>query len=360
MAIDRRSILLSLLTGAFAPRLAKADGREVYVSCRLDAAGKATVACFDSTGRELFSTVLPSRGHDMAQRPGSPEVVVFARRPGDWAVAVNARTGAVDGSFAAVSNRRFCGHGAFTRDGRLLFATESNEQTGEGVIGIYDAAASYTRVGEFPSYGIGPHDLAVSPDGTELVLANGGLRTDAATGRDVLVDGDAAPNLVRIDWASGRLNGLVELDPRLRKLSIRHLAARSDGTTAFGCQHQGDEDDLPPLVGLVTKSGKVRFLESPEIELSRMKNYVGSVEFNRDGSLVAATSPHGGQVMMWSMQNLKFARSVTKTDVCGIAPAAGGFLASSGNSGIENLEGGRSKPMLLGYVWDNHLLKLST
>jgi uncharacterized protein len=94
-------------------------------------------------------------------------------------------------------------------------------------------------VGEFPSHGIGPHDLTLSPDGSALLLANGGLRTDQVSGRDLLVKGDAAPNLVRIDLASHRLLDLLELPPHLSALSIRHLAARADGTLAFGCQYQG-------------------------------------------------------------------------------------------------------------------------
>ena len=358
MVIDRRAILCSLLASAFAPLVVKADTRQVYVSCRLDAEDTASVACFDASGQELFAVALPSRGHDAVERPGAAEVVVFARRPGNWLLAINTLSGQIRTSVTASKARRFCGHGVFSSNGRLLYATEIDEVTDAGLIGIYDATASYQRVGEFPSHGVGPHDLTLSADGKALVLANGGLRTDAVSARDVLVAGDQAPNLVRIDLAASRLINKLELPGELHKLSIRHLAARADGTVAFGCQHQGDVEEMPQLVGLLSPSGKLQLLESPESALARMKNYVGSVSFNADGTLLAATSPHGSQVMLWSMQDGRYVDSITKTDVCGIAPLGASFLASSGNSGVEALSRIGQAPALLGFIWDNHLLQL--
>ncbi|MBL8791292.1 MAG: DUF1513 domain-containing protein [Rhizobiales bacterium] len=361
MVIDRRTLLLSLLTGAFAPRLAQADSRNVYVSCRLDGERNASVSCFDSTGSELFSTSLPSRGHDAVERRGFGEVVVFARRPGAWMLVIDRATGMIRASIAARPERQFCGHGVFSSDGALLYATENDDVTNQGVIGIYDATDAYRRVDEVPSFGIGPHDITLSPDGDQLLIANGGMRTNPETGRDVLVEDDAPPNLVRLNLRTKKAVERVELPSQLRKLSIRHLDARSDGTVAFGCQHQGDEEELPPLVGLWTARGDCRLLECPDIALARMKNYVGSVAFNTDGTLLAATSPHGGQVMLWSMNDRRFLAGVPKTDVCGIAPIAQGFVASSGNSGVQEIDAQghlRAEKQLLGFIWDNHLLRL--
>src|SRR5438552_1061500 len=77
-------------------------------------------------------------------------------------------------------------HGAFSADGSLLYATENDNLTGSGLIGIYDATAGYRRLGEMSSRGIGPHDLALMPDGMTLAVANGGLRTLPESGREVL------------------------------------------------------------------------------------------------------------------------------------------------------------------------------
>jgi len=66
---------------------------------------------------------------------------------------------------------------AFARDGRTLFATETAIETGDGVLGIYDAAADYRRRGEVPTHGLDPHEVRLMPDGRTLVIANGGILT---------------------------------------------------------------------------------------------------------------------------------------------------------------------------------------
>lgn len=73
---------------------------------------------------------------------------------------------------------QFNGHGAFSLDGSLLMTCEVVSDTSEGRIGLWDTD-TYTRLTDWPSYGIGPHDIKVLPDG-RLAAANGGIRTDPA------------------------------------------------------------------------------------------------------------------------------------------------------------------------------------
>src|SRR3546814_1119205 len=58
---------------------------------------------------------------------------------------------------AAAEDRNFCGHGAYSADGRRMFATEVVASTGNGVLGIYDVRDGYRRVGEFSTRGLDPH-----------------------------------------------------------------------------------------------------------------------------------------------------------------------------------------------------------
>src|SRR5438552_2689167 len=93
MVIDRRS-LVAALAGAVATRsLSVKAGAEplepLFISCRTDAAGQSSAAMFSLKGEELFATDLPARGHDSTLRPHSTEIVVFARRPGNWAVVID-------------------------------------------------------------------------------------------------------------------------------------------------------------------------------------------------------------------------------------------------------------------------------
>jgi hypothetical protein len=371
MVIDRRQILQGLaavVAANLAPAAAKAKGAPLYISCRMDAEGKASAAMFSSEGEDLFSTILPSRGHDATARPASGEVVVFARRPGNWFIVVDAARGRVVSTVLAAKDRHFYGHGVFTPDGRLLYATENDTVSGNGVLGIYDAGDGYRRIGEISSRGIGPHDVAFLPDGRTLVVANGGLRTLPGTGREVLNKDDMKPNVALIDWAHDQTLATFELEPRLRALSIRHMAIARDRTIAFGCQYQGDPNDLPPLVGTVSATGKVTLFGMPEVELLGMANYVGSMSLDSSEEIVAATSPQGGSVALWNRVSGEFLSRERMSDVCGVAalPQARDFLLTSGNDGVRALTDGAetlsriSSDRLQNWIWDNHLLPLNT
>jgi hypothetical protein len=180
--IDRRELLAALAAAVSCralgtPAHAGSHALPLYVSCRNDAEGRSSVAVFSLDGGDLFSTVLPSRGHDIVARPGGTELVVFARRPGNWAVVLDLAYRRIAQTILAREDRHFYGHGAFSADGRLLLASENNADTGDGLLGIYDATDGYRRMGEIGSRGIGPHDLKLLPDRKTLAVANGGLRT---------------------------------------------------------------------------------------------------------------------------------------------------------------------------------------
>ncbi|WP_373505631.1 DUF1513 domain-containing protein [Aestuariivirga sp.] len=366
MVIDRRQLLAGLLAGLCSGQGARAEAlkQRLFISCRMDAAGAASVACFDAAGAEVFATSLPARGHDVTLRPFSAEAAVFARRPGNWFVVVSTADGRVVSVVHAPEGRHLYGHGVFSPDGNLLHVTENDIATGYGLIGIYDATSAYRRIGEFSSGGIGPHDIALLPDGQTLVVANGGLRTHPGTGRETLNPGDMKPNLALIDLRHHDLLATQELGASLRQLSIRHLAVRRDGLVAFGCQYEGSADDAPPLLGTLSASQGIALLEIDEDVMFRLKNYVGSVAFDDGGNHLLATSPRGGVGLVWDMAWGAVSRCVAVPDICGAAPLAPEeFLVTSGNAGVRRLPTDPARPLsapaAIRWIWDNHLAVLT-
>src|SRR5207237_5891958 len=109
--------------------------------------------------------------------------VVVARRPGTFAVVCDPKGQTAPVTIASVEGRHFFGHGVFAPDGKLLYATENDFERGQGVIGIYDVAGGYERIGEFPTYGVGPHEMILLPDGKTFAIANGGIETHPDYGR---------------------------------------------------------------------------------------------------------------------------------------------------------------------------------
>lgn len=367
MRVSRRAILSGIGASLLMPARGQGAPNAVYLGARVDADGAASVAAFDLDGRERFACALPARGHDMAVRPGQGEFVVFARRPGRFALVVDAATGGLRHTIAALPERHFYGHGVYSADGRLLYCTENGLDDGDGRIGVYNVGNGYTRIGEFASAGVGPHDIALLPGGQgRLAVANGGIRTHPSTGRDVLNLDSMRPNLALIDAASGECLERIELPDDLRLSSLRHIDVDAGGRIAFGCQWAGDKAEAPPLVGLIER-GRARLFDMPETDLGRLAGYIGSVAFDARGAVIAATAPNGGALVLFDAGSGRYLGQKRITDVCGIAavPAAGAaalgagaFVASSGNAGVRlvAVEDERMLPEpLRRFVWDNHL-----
>ena len=83
----------------------------------------------------------------------------------------------------------------FSPDGALLYATENDFDNAAGMVGIYDARAVSSAIGEFPTHGVGPHELLLLDDGATLAIANGGIETHPDFGRAKLNIATMKPSL---------------------------------------------------------------------------------------------------------------------------------------------------------------------
>lgn len=337
MAIDRRSFLIGGGTVLASPGL-RADGlceAELFAAaCREPSGSYAAVAYADGCGIRQ-RVALPARGHDLVQRPGTRECVVFARRPGTFAVAFSADGARPPVEFRTGADRHFFGHGAFASNGRLLLTSENDYEGARGVIGVRDAASGYRQIGEFDAAGMEPHDIVLLSDGRTLAVANGGLETHPDAARENLNVPTMEPSLSYIDIETGDVLEVHTLPRALHKLSIRHLALAAGDLVVFGCQYEGPMTEHPPLVGIHRLGEDLRLVEAADGLYQPMKNYVGSVTADASGSYVAATSPRGGLALIVDAGARRICAQHALADVCGVAPrhAGAGFWLTSG-SGI--------------------------
>ncbi|GJM03383.1 MAG: hypothetical protein DHS20C08_18840 [Rhodomicrobium sp.] len=321
----------------------------LFAAARRDADGDFSAALFTMKG-DLRSIPLPGRGHDLAARPHSRDVVVFARRPGRFAIVFSPNLKIDPLLFHAQAGRHFYGHGVFSPDGRLLFTSENDYEDGVGKIGIRDASKGYQQIGEFSSYGVGPHDLALLMDGRTLVVANGGLETSPTSGRQILNLATMEPSLVYIDTQSGDLLEKHVLARSLHQLSIRHLTIASHNRVAFGCQYKGAAGDQPALVGFHDRGSEPQLFHAPDDVQPALKNYIGSVAVDPFGDVIAASAPRGNMITFWRAADGKYLGREILTDGCGVARGAErhGFLLTSGHGvkklGQPDLEGPADEP----------------
>ncbi len=363
----RRAFLAGLLATACIQPAAAEPRRPLYLSGRGEASGANFATGFDAAGRLAFDLPLPTRGHAFAVHPAGAEVVIFARRPGDYALVIDPERGRAVRSVPAATGRWFNGHGAYAADGSLLYATETRAVDGQGVIGIYDATRGHRRIGEAETGGLDPHEVRLLADGRTLVVANGGLLTHADAPRLKFNIDSMRPSLVWMEAATGRRVRQLQPPPALHQLSIRHLALAGDGSVLVAMQYEGPRDDLVPLVARHRPdSPGIEMLDLPEEVLAGLDGYCGSVAVAADGTTLAVSSPRGGRVVFWELAEDRLLGVLKLDDGCGIAPAGdGAFLLSNGFGRILRSDPvtGRGARLavdsLPGARWDNHIAVLA-
>ena len=265
MAIDRRSLLLGTLAfvGAAPMRGALAMGANdiAYVTAARRVDGSYTVLLLRADGSVLREVPLSGRGHDIAIHRPSNRVAVFARRPGAFAVAFDLETTRQPVVFTPGENRHYFGHGSFSQDGRVLYASENDIDSGDGVIGIYDVASGFKKIGEHPSYGTGPHEIMLLADGKTIAVGNGGLDTVPDAGRENLNVDTMEPSLAFVDRESGKLIAKHTMTGDLQSLSIRHVTQDATGLVWFGAQWEGSPSETPQLVGSAGVDRALKLIE---------------------------------------------------------------------------------------------------
>lgn len=348
--MQRRAFLATLAAG-LTPRLTWADvGDPAFL-----AAGKRgegfVLHGLTASGTSLFQLPLPGRGHAAAAHPTRAEAVAFARRPGTFALVIDCATGEIRHRLTPPDGRQFNGHGAYSPDGALLMTSEVVAEGSEGRIGLWDTAR-YARLADWPSHGIGPHEIKRLPDG-RLAVANGGIRTDPVD-RAKLNIPDMQPNLTLLA-KDGTLLDQITL-PDLHQNSIRHLALSGE-TIAFAMQWEGDPTQAVPQLGLWTPGSAPLLCTPPEAEAFALQGYAGSIAATTDRILV--TSPKGGAAMIFATDGSHVATHL-RADLCGAAAGPTGFTVTDGGGAIWAADdAGLTALGRNDTLWDNHLVALT-
>lgn len=283
-------------------------------------------------------TVLGGRGHGLAAFTHQGPFAIAARRPGTF-VDIVEKDGTIAASHPPLKGHIYAGHVLPVPGTHTFLASEIEAESGTGTAVLRDAKGT-KPLAQWDTHGLGPHDLTFLADGALLVVANGGLET-AEDHAGSTVDPDAIESsLAILDARTGRLVRKVELDPSLRSLSIRHMAAAPDGRfVAFGMQDK-KKDVWRPLVGIMDTKGDVQLFDAPKDDPDALRSYVGSVAIDKTQTYLAVTSPRGGRIQAWTLKDGRAAGGFALTDVCGLAPAhlPHQFWATSGLGAVRRIE----------------------
>jgi hypothetical protein len=284
--------------------------------------------------------------------------VAFARRPGNFAIAFSLDKSEAVTAFTTPEDRHFYGHGIFSRDGRLLYATENDFETGRGMIGVYDATAGFRRIGEFPTYGVGPHDLTLLRNQNVLVIANGGLKEhpDIGRGRRILNPGAIETSLAYVDPGNGELLERHILG-KPGVLSLRHIDVGRDDTIVIGAQVTGASQPDAALVYRHRRQQRLATIALSGDASGALSGYVSSVAVDKSGDVAAITSSRGNVGLMIDIATGRTLQTTSCTDISGVSPtdAVGAFLVTSGRGDVLTIASeGPGRAARCPWEWDNH------
>ena len=318
---------------------------------------------------QVFKLPLPERGHHVAVQAERGFFVSIARRPGTTLVLAELATGNLIREIRAPADRHFYGHGVFSADGEWFYTTEnafedSSDASGRLVAWRVSGAgsdATLERVHDWPSYGVGPHELLLMPDGNTLAIANGGIRTHPSHDRDILNLDTMQPSLTYIDRRDGKLLEQQGLPAEFHQCSIRHLDVSANGTVVLGMQFEGEAFMTVPLVATHKRGETLQLLLAPPELQPQLNQYVGAIRFAADGRHFAATCPRGNQFTVWDSETGTLVHALRARDNCGVIASDKGFVYSTGMGKVAELDlqsGSISEfdgAEQLALLWDNHL-----
>lgn len=361
MLLTRRRAVATLGAAALwgaRPRAAFAAPEADLLGAARDADGGYRVGALDAALGQSAHGAAPVRLHAMAVRPDGAEAVAIARRPGDLGLVFDGAGDAVRATFKASGGRRFSGHGAYRDGGRSFVTSEIDAVTGEGWLVLRSVADRYVQTGEWPSAGVGPHDVVDA--GSLLVAANGAKEPKTDPGIAALGRTAARSNVALLHPSTGAVERLIEAGDDLATLSLRHVAAAPGGLLVAAQDTESGVRDRP-LVAWIARD-RLRFLDvEPEIA-GRMGGSVCSLVVDRSGRFAAASCPKGGVVVVYDLGRSAAVGFAPAADVCGVAPdrANGGFIATTGLGEVLRLavhEAGVAvvERRIGGLRWDNHV-----
>jgi hypothetical protein len=367
MAIDRRSLLLGTLafigTSSAGKAFASAAESDIaYVATARRGMNDFCVLLLRANGSIVREVPLTARGHDIAYDRPSGRVAVFARRPGAFGVAFDLDKATPPHIFTPGEGRHYYGHGGFSQDGRLLYASEADIEGERGLIGIYDVGRGYKKIGEHPSYGVGPHEIMLLADGKTIAVGNGGLDTVPDAGRENLNVDTMEPSLAFVDAESGKLVAKHAMSGDLKSLSIRHVTQDKTGLIWFGGQWEGSPSETPQIVGSAGLDRELKLVDAPGGGKD-LRGYIGAMAVSNDGRFIAASAPKAGHVLYVDSETGNVIGKSNLKDVCGLSSEGEHDFAASSGFGVIRYETAEARVIseheLQDIAFDNHLRRIT-
>ncbi len=357
-ALTFGGLLLSAITLGGWTLLRQKGKSPLLLSARDDSNGGHYAVGYRLDGQQVFATQVAQRCHDIINHPTLPQALFVARRPGTESYLIDLRDGRLLQTITAQPDRHFYGHAVIHKSGDWLYATENDTRDpGRGLLGVYQFEGErLVHRGEIPTHGIGPHQVSWMPDGETLIVANGGIRTEAESRVEMNLDA-MEPSLVLMQ-RDGSLLSKETLTQQMN--SVRHLGVADDGTIVSGQQFMGPSHESSQLLAIKRPGQPFVAFAVAEQQLQAMGHYTASVAVHSELRLVALTAPRGNRFFIWDLDSGALRLDAPLPDCAGVGAVADGFVVTSGQGRCRFYDCRQkeltAQPLDLPTgLWDNHL-----
>ena len=211
-----------------------------------------------------------------------------------------------------VGDRLFYGHGVVSADGKLLFSTETSRNE-KGAIGVRDAK-TLAYLGDFPSYGLNPHDCQLIEGGRVLLITNGG--GDEASGQHgslCYVDVQSQRLLERAEMADPRFNTGHVLAHKKREAIVVSAPRKGLDKTYLGAISAKDAK------GAKGATSSLKVITQPIDLATKIFGEALSIAVMPERDLFAVTHPTPGMVTIWQLSTLQFKKQFNLISARGLA-----------------------------------------
>ena len=238
--------------------------------------------------------------HGVIKNPFAEERVVVFEKKGPGSAEIDLKANEIATRINPAKGCEFYGHGAYSQDGRLLYATEYEKSSYEGKMTIRDAK-DFSVIDEFPTYGEWPHDCQFIEDGKVVAITNGGGN----------IDGGAKPCVTFVDVAKGTLVEKITFDNPQINAGHLMLSTNLDLAVTHAMREGLDNRKALGALSLRPRGEKFKTMLSPAGVTSAMKGETLSLCMHEESNVVAATNPYGdpdGLVTFWNYETGEFVK----------------------------------------------------
>lgn len=261
--------------------------------------------------------------HGITPHPTRRREVVMFEKHGPGCCVFDLEASEVLRTVACAPQREFYGHGAYSPDGRHLYCTETDLRDGRrGYITVRDGK-TFETLGDFPSYGLAPHDCMFAADGTTLVVANGG----SGAGRD-----EDRPGVAFVDVRDGKLLDVLPMTSA--HINAGHLDLTAAGDLALVSAPRDGYDPARACGGVSLRAAGAALstVREPEAIVTKLVGETLSVAIHPGTRVVGATTPLANFVTFWNLDTGALVGKLRVPNPRGIALSLSGeeFLVNFG------------------------------